>query len=68
MVARKTVAGLIVLVVVLSSCDFRRSEVTSVSATKEMQTMEAARSHAIPIPPIDAATPARTETATFALG
>jgi hypothetical protein len=68
MVARNALAALVVVVVVLSACDFRRSEVTSVSATKEIRTMEAARSHAIPIPPIDAAAPARTETATFALG
>jgi len=68
MVARKSAAALLVVVVVLLACDSRRSEVTSVSAQKEIQSMEAARSHAIPIPPIDAAAPARTETATFALG
>ena len=68
MVARKTAAALLVVVVALCACDSRRSEVVSVAATKEIQPMEAARSQAIPIPPIDAAAPARTETATFALG
>jgi hypothetical protein len=64
----KAAAALIVVGVALWACDSRRSEVTSVSATKEIHAMEAARSHTIPIPPIDAAAPARTETATFALG
>jgi hypothetical protein len=68
MVVRNAVAALLVVVVVLSACDSRRSEVRSVSATKEIQPMEVARSHAITIPAIDAAAPARTETATFALG
>jgi hypothetical protein len=68
MVARKAVAALLVVVVALWACDSRRSEVISVPAVKERQPMEAARSHAITIPAIDAAAPARTETATFALG
>jgi hypothetical protein len=68
MVVRKAVAALLVVVVALWACDSRRSEVISVTAVKERQPMEAARSHAIPIPAIDAAAPARTETATFALG
>ncbi|HVO83751.1 MAG TPA: hypothetical protein VMU60_04930 [Syntrophobacteria bacterium] len=68
MVARKAVAALFVVLVTLLACDSRRGEVASVPAVKEMQPMEAARSHAITIPAIDAAAPARTETATFALG
>jgi hypothetical protein len=68
MVARKAAAALLVGVVALWSCDSRPSEVTSAAATKEMQAMEAARSHEIIIPAIDAAAPERTETATFALG
>jgi hypothetical protein len=68
MVARTVAAALLVVVVVLWACDSRRSEVTSAAAMKEMQPMEAARSHGITIPAIDAAAPVRTETATFALG
>ena len=68
MVARKAAAALLVVVVALWACDSRRSEVTSVAAVKERQPMEAARSHVITVPAIDAAAPARTETATFALG
>jgi hypothetical protein len=68
MVARKATAALLVGVVALWGCDSRRNEVTSGAATKEIQAMEAARSHEITIPAIDAAAPARTETATFALG
>jgi len=68
MVARRAAAALFVVVVALWACDSRRNEGISVSPTKEMQTMETARSHSITIPAIDAAAPARTETATFALG
>ncbi len=68
MVARKAVTALLVVVVVLWGCDSRRDEGMYVSVTKEMQTLETARSHSITIPAIDAAAAARTETATFALG
>ena len=68
MVARKAAAVFFVVVVALLACDSRRSEVISVPAVKERQPMEAAKSYAITIPAIDAAAPARTETATFALG
>ncbi|MBP1724952.1 MAG: hypothetical protein H6Q51_250 [Deltaproteobacteria bacterium] len=68
MVARKAAAAFVVVVVALWACDSRRSEVVSVPAMKERQSMEAARSYAITMPAIDAAAPARTETATFALG
>ena len=68
MVARKAAAVLLVVLVALLACDSRRSEVVSVAATKERLPMEAARSHGLTIPAIDAAAPARTESATFALG
>ena len=68
MVARKATAALFVVVLALSACDSRRGDAISAPDVKERQLMEAARSPGITIPAIDTAAPARTETATFALG
>lgn len=55
----------------LSAWDIMSHESKDLETAKEGRTMEVAKASVVPnatIPPIDARVPARTETATFALG